>query len=242
MDYMGIFARTELTEAGKRLRTAREKADLTRDELAQRAGVSRNTIVRYEQGKIARADNLEPLCRALGLAPSTLLGDEENLKKISATIEKQAGFDVSSETPTSVLGTLAEFSAAAEIEARDARRQRTAYLADAMRIVDQLPYENQRGVLTEILNGAPSPLHATFSQLVGAFFRGAAGGGIVKKEDVDILSTERQIDALPPSMFARIIELLLEASPDVHRALLTNLIIAYQAGLFAATTVPSGDD
>jgi transcriptional regulator with XRE-family HTH domain len=53
----------------RRLRNARA---LTQEELAQRAGVSRNTVRRGEQGAGLRQSTVRKLARALGVSPARL--------------------------------------------------------------------------------------------------------------------------------------------------------------------------
>jgi transcriptional regulator with XRE-family HTH domain len=59
---------------------ARADAGLTISELAERAGVSRDTISHAEKGRHGlQATTLHKLARALGMAPSELLAEEERL-------------------------------------------------------------------------------------------------------------------------------------------------------------------
>jgi transcriptional regulator with XRE-family HTH domain len=53
----------------RRLRLMRA---LSQEELAARAGVSRNTVVRAEQGEDIRPSSVRKLARALGVSPATL--------------------------------------------------------------------------------------------------------------------------------------------------------------------------
>jgi transcriptional regulator with XRE-family HTH domain len=64
----------------KALRMARADAGLTISELAERAGVSRDTISHAEKGRHGlQAATLHKIARALGKAPSELLAEEERL-------------------------------------------------------------------------------------------------------------------------------------------------------------------
>jgi transcriptional regulator with XRE-family HTH domain len=64
----------------KALRMARADAGLTISELAERAGVSRDTISHAEKGRHGlQATTLHKIARALGKAPSELLAEEERL-------------------------------------------------------------------------------------------------------------------------------------------------------------------
>lgn len=70
---------------GDRLREARDDRGLTQEELAERAGVARDTIAKLEQGqrRTARITTLTALAMALGITPADLLGNRERLKKAS---------------------------------------------------------------------------------------------------------------------------------------------------------------
>lgn len=64
----------------KALRMARADAGLTISELAERAGVSRDTISNAEKGRHGlQYSTLHKIARALGKAPSALLAEEERL-------------------------------------------------------------------------------------------------------------------------------------------------------------------
>ena len=64
----------------KALRMARADAGLTISELAQRAGVSRDTISHAEKGQHSlQATTLNKVARALGKTPSEMLAEEERL-------------------------------------------------------------------------------------------------------------------------------------------------------------------
>lgn len=53
-------------EPGQRIKTAREAASLTQEELARRMGVSRDTVSRWERGKqLIRARNVEAAMKAI---------------------------------------------------------------------------------------------------------------------------------------------------------------------------------
>lgn len=60
-------------EFGKHVRSLRRARGITQDVLAQRSGVSADTIRRIEHGSFsASIDTLRKLCSGLGLQPSTL--------------------------------------------------------------------------------------------------------------------------------------------------------------------------
>jgi transcriptional regulator with XRE-family HTH domain len=56
------------------LRAARGRKNITRDELADRAGVGRSTVWRIEKAeREVKMSQLYALCEVLGVTPSTLL-------------------------------------------------------------------------------------------------------------------------------------------------------------------------
>jgi transcriptional regulator with XRE-family HTH domain len=60
-------------EFGKHVRSLRRARGVTQDALAQRSGLSADTIRRIEHGSFsASIDTLRKLCSGLGVAPSTL--------------------------------------------------------------------------------------------------------------------------------------------------------------------------
>ncbi len=60
-------------EFGKHVRSLRRARGVTQDALAQRSGLSADTIRRVEHGSFsASIDTLRKLCSGLGVAPSTL--------------------------------------------------------------------------------------------------------------------------------------------------------------------------
>lgn len=61
------------------LKRARLLADMTLDDVAQKVGVSRQTIQRYESGVIQNipSDNIEKIAKALNVSPGMLMGWEE---------------------------------------------------------------------------------------------------------------------------------------------------------------------
>lgn len=70
---------------GDRLKAARHERALTQEELAARAGVSRDIIAKLEQGRrgTARITTLAQLANALGVTLSSLLGRRERLERAS---------------------------------------------------------------------------------------------------------------------------------------------------------------
>jgi len=69
--------RQDRTRAGQRLRTLREAAGLTQLELAERSGVTHETISRLERGRPAPlVRSVHKLARALEVAPAQFVGPE----------------------------------------------------------------------------------------------------------------------------------------------------------------------
>lgn len=57
------------------LRAYRERAMLSQDELAQRAGIARHNVSRLENGQAAQYATVRKLAEALGVEPHALVGD-----------------------------------------------------------------------------------------------------------------------------------------------------------------------
>jgi transcriptional regulator with XRE-family HTH domain len=71
---------------GDRLRECREKKKMTQQELAEKTGFSRGSIINWEKGiRIPNADILKKLAEALGVTVSYLMGEtdmyHENIKR-----------------------------------------------------------------------------------------------------------------------------------------------------------------
>lgn len=70
-----------------RIHAERKRAGLTLEEVAQKVGVSRQTIHRYESGIISNipSENIEKMAETFGITPSQLMGwdTEPDLKNIS---------------------------------------------------------------------------------------------------------------------------------------------------------------
>jgi transcriptional regulator with XRE-family HTH domain len=78
-------------EFGKHVRSLRHVRALTQDALAQRSGLSADTIRRIEHGSFsASIDTLRKLCSGLGVAPSTLFESFE----LGRTDERRELFDL----------------------------------------------------------------------------------------------------------------------------------------------------
>ena len=61
-----------------RLRALRERKALTQDELADLAGVSRQTVVKIEGGLEPRPSTVRKLAKALGVQPHELMTPDES--------------------------------------------------------------------------------------------------------------------------------------------------------------------
>lgn len=61
-----------------RLRLVRERQALTQDELAAKAGVSRQTVLKIEAGLEPRPATVRKLAAALGVKPSALMEPEDD--------------------------------------------------------------------------------------------------------------------------------------------------------------------
>ena len=66
-------------EIGERIKNAREKADLSLNDVASKLGVNKSTILRYENGEISKvkAPIIDGLAKALHVSPHYLMGWEE---------------------------------------------------------------------------------------------------------------------------------------------------------------------
>lgn len=63
-------------DIGRRIRDAREWANLTQEQLAERLGAERRTVVRIELGVTSPPlDRILHIARALGVPPSDLMPD-----------------------------------------------------------------------------------------------------------------------------------------------------------------------
>jgi transcriptional regulator with XRE-family HTH domain len=77
---------------GERIRNRRKELDISADKLADRIGVSRSTIFRYENGSIEKMpiNTLIPIARALNTTVAYLMGwDDER----QPAIETEDGFE-----------------------------------------------------------------------------------------------------------------------------------------------------
>ncbi|HFU4203788.1 TPA: helix-turn-helix domain-containing protein [Streptococcus suis] len=68
---------------GKRIKERRKELGLNADQLADKVGVSRSTIFRYEKGEIEKMgpDVLGGIAKALNTSPAVLMGWEENIDR-----------------------------------------------------------------------------------------------------------------------------------------------------------------
>lgn len=65
---------------GERVRTAREAARLTQEDLGKLCGTTKQTIYKYEIGKVTNIplDRIEAISSALGVTPAYLAGWDES--------------------------------------------------------------------------------------------------------------------------------------------------------------------
>ena len=78
-------------DIGKLIKKARTEKGYTQEELAERVGVKKSAVAKWENGRVSeiKRSNLKKLADALGLKPTSLLGDiEENPVE---TAERMAG-------------------------------------------------------------------------------------------------------------------------------------------------------
>src|SRR5687767_4403583 len=69
---------------GEKLREAREKLDLSREELSRRTGISAQTIYRAEKSRSnSRSDTFRELARALGISVGDLYDDDEVVAEVA---------------------------------------------------------------------------------------------------------------------------------------------------------------
>jgi transcriptional regulator with XRE-family HTH domain len=87
-------------EFGRHVRGLRRVRGLTQDVLAQRSGLSADTIRRVEYGSFSMSiDTLRKLCDGLGLAPSTLFESFE----VGRTDDRRELFDlIASRCPSDI--------------------------------------------------------------------------------------------------------------------------------------------
>ena len=72
---------------GDKIRIARENAGLTQEELGKRCGTTKQTIYKYEIGKVTNIplDRLEMIAETVGVSSSTLLGWDNDKDKPTAS-------------------------------------------------------------------------------------------------------------------------------------------------------------
>lgn len=67
--------KSTMIQLGSRIRQARDRAGLTQEQLAERIGVSRTAVARYESGEIEpKLHNLAAIALALNVSADELLG------------------------------------------------------------------------------------------------------------------------------------------------------------------------
>src|ERR1700760_2198951 len=63
-----------LTDIGHQLKAFRIESGLKADEIAQRLGISRAALYRYEKGEVIKLDTVQRLAELLKVSPLSLLG------------------------------------------------------------------------------------------------------------------------------------------------------------------------
>ena len=65
-----------MSETGEQMKKRRKQLNMSADELAEKLGVSRSTIFRYEKGDIDKvpAEYIDKLAKALSTTPAYLMG------------------------------------------------------------------------------------------------------------------------------------------------------------------------
>ena len=71
-----------MSETGEQMKKRRKQLNMSADELAEKLGVSRSTIFRYEKGDIDKVpvEYIDKLAKVLSTTPDYLMGWEENLE------------------------------------------------------------------------------------------------------------------------------------------------------------------
>lgn len=79
-----------MSETGKQIKKRRKQLNMSADELAEKLGVSRSTIFRYEKGDIDKvpAEYINSLAKALSTTPAYLMGWEENIETSADFVPK----------------------------------------------------------------------------------------------------------------------------------------------------------
>lgn len=70
---------TELQDVGLIIKQARIEKGLTQEQLAEKVGVKKSAVAKWENGRVSeiKRSNLKMLAEALGLRPTQLLGNNE---------------------------------------------------------------------------------------------------------------------------------------------------------------------
>ena len=77
---------------GERIRDLRARKDLTQEELAEKAGYSKRTIERMENGASAVYRTIEDVAEVLGVEPDVLLLNDKEISKKRAHVEHTTEF------------------------------------------------------------------------------------------------------------------------------------------------------
>ena len=71
-------------DTGKRIRARRKELDMTQEELGQKAGVTKDTINKYETGIVQnlKRSTIEDIAKALNVSPSYIMGWTDNVAEV----------------------------------------------------------------------------------------------------------------------------------------------------------------
>ena len=87
--------KSTMIQLGSRIRQARDRAGLTQEQLAERIGVSRTAIARYESGEIEpKLHNLAAIAMALSVSCDELLGIRPVSSALSLSPEAEAALEL----------------------------------------------------------------------------------------------------------------------------------------------------
>ena len=89
---------------GERILRRREELGLTMEELAEKVGVTKSTVNKYEKGQIdMKVSTIRSLHDVLGLSYIELLDDDENTEELEVTTAYFRASDEKQETVRAVL-------------------------------------------------------------------------------------------------------------------------------------------
>src|SRR5919205_2106269 len=104
-------------EIGQRLKAFRLGSGLSADEIAQRIGISRTALYRFEKGELAKIETLEKLSELLGVSMPTLMGvGVEYIASAVSYFERMRQLEESAEHIVILAGPISFLLAANKIE------------------------------------------------------------------------------------------------------------------------------